>query len=172
MQYSLESLKKRHRVPGILLDAQLLVLWIAGTVSDELSATHKRLAEYDIMHFHALRELLSHFPRLVTTPHILTEASNLATFVSASLRSRVLDALGMLVSSTGGLPEVKERHKPASKLCQEPHFSILGLADAAVIDAARRRVLVVSDDNGLLMTLKTENLAYLSLLRPFNQIAF
>lgn len=172
MQYSLESLKKRHRVTGILLDAQLLVLWIVGTVSDELISTHRRLREYDTMHFHALRELLSHFPRLVTTPHILTEASNLAAYFSSSLRDHVLDALRVLVSFKDGLPEVKERHKPASKLCQEPHFSILGLADAAVIDAARRRVLVVSDDNDLLMTLKTENLAHLSLLRPFNQIAF
>lgn len=56
----IEQLAVQHRETGVLVDAALLVVWIAGAVDRKLIARHRRLAtRYKIEHYDALLSSLS-----------------------------------------------------------------------------------------------------------------
>lgn len=162
----IEELAVRHRETGVVVDAGLLVLWIAGSVDRSLIARHKRLATYNLEHYDALCFIMSRFSRLLTTPHVLTEASNLARQTSQPARDQLLEALAQVVAAAGECRKVWEKHTPAQVLCQRPDYVVLGIADTALIDVAREcGALVVTDDNMLLARLQQERLGSLSILR-------
>jgi len=162
----IEELAVRHRETGVVVDAGLLVLWIAGSVDRSLIARHKRLGTYRMEHYDALRFILSRFSRLLTTPHVLTEASNLAGQTSQPARDQLLEALAQMVAAAGESQKVWEKHTPAQVLCERPDFVLLGIADTALIEVAREcGALVVTDDNMLLARLQQEELHSLSILR-------
>lgn len=62
----------------ILIDANLLVLYVVGRASRDYIEKRKRLSEYVAEDYDTLLEVMSRADEVVVTPHILAEASNLA----------------------------------------------------------------------------------------------
>jgi predicted nucleic acid-binding protein len=163
----IEELAAQHRETGVLVDAAPLVLWIAGAVDRNLIARHKRLAtRYGIEHYDALRLVISRFSRVIVTPHVLTEAIDLARQTGQREQEQLTEAFAQVVSGAGESQKVSETYVPASVLCQRPDFVILGIADTAIIEVARDRgALVLTDDSALLARLDQQKLSSLSILR-------
>ena len=63
---------------AVVLDANLLVLFVVGIASPSYIAKHKRLAAYTENDFALLTDLLSAAGSVIVTPNIVTETSNLA----------------------------------------------------------------------------------------------
>ena len=161
----LEELARRHRDAGVLLDAGLLVLWIVGTIDEKLIARHRRLTAYHVEHFHALRWIVVRFSKIVTTPHVLTEASNLSRQTNQDASGQILGALAQVVQAELRENEVREEFVPARELSRRPQFTTLGLADSAIVNAARQGALVLTDDGELLAEIDAQGLSAVSIRR-------
>lgn len=63
---------------GVIVDTNVLLLFFVGKYEPLLIAKHKRTRQYSIEDFQILEKFLKLFQnRIITTPNILTEASNL-----------------------------------------------------------------------------------------------
>ena len=114
----------------VLLDANLLVLWVVGHASRDYIGRHKRLRAYDLADFDSLTRMLAPPVQIVVTPNVLTEASNLIAQIPGPARTDVRTALRAVI----GL--VEERHVPSGHAARREVFLTLGLTDAALLTEA------------------------------------
>ena len=77
----------------VLLDANLLVLFVVGAASIDYIERHKRLRVYTPCNYHLLVGLLSSAASVCVAPSRVTEASNLARHIDEPARSEVSEAL-------------------------------------------------------------------------------
>ena len=91
--------------------------------------------------------LTASFHKLITTPHVLTEVSNLAV-----LHGKELSAFRTWFKNT--VPQMLEFYDESRRLVEEESFHSLGLADAAINLASRHNFLVLTGDLDLHVTLR------------------
>ena len=127
----------------LLIDTNLLVLFVVGTASKEYIAKHKKLTEFTVEDYDLLVKLIARASEVLVTPNTLTETSNLAAYIGEPARSKVLDVLRTV--STGS----QERYVPSSEAARRSEFIRLGLADAALLEAtaAEKVTLLTADFN-------------------------
>jgi hypothetical protein len=146
----LDRLARQHRDAGILLDSNLFVLWIIGTTDINLISRHKRTSDYDEKHFQALILLLTRFPTVIVTPHILTEVSNLCSLIDSRLQLLIRETFQTVVQEDF----IVELDIHSKEACSTEAFLQLGLTDAVIKNHVDKRVLVVTDDQPLLHALQ------------------
>jgi hypothetical protein len=84
------GLRDRYRARGILVDTNLLLLFFIGLFDRGQISRFKRTKTYTGEDFDVLDRFLSQFARLITTPNILSEVSNLSGQLGEPVRSRCL----------------------------------------------------------------------------------
>ena len=62
---------------SVLVDANLMLVFVVGSYEPLYVSKHKNTRGYSSEDFYLLRELLAQTHARITTPHILTEVSNL-----------------------------------------------------------------------------------------------
>lgn len=144
----------RQHQAGVLLDTNVLLLHLARQVSEAYVGEWKRTAELlEPIYGDILDVVLASAKKLITTPHVLTEASNLASEpVKPKLRELV--------------PEVEERSISARVVAQDVAFLRLGLADCALLTMAGgawRKPLIVTVDGPLTLELERRSLPFVNL---------
>jgi hypothetical protein len=137
---------EKHRANGLLIDTNLLLLYLVGRTNKNRIQTFKRTQQYTIDDFDLLEILVSRFATLITTPHLLTELSNLAT-LQGTERSRLNALFKQIVEQT------QEFYDESRRIVSDAAFNRLGLADAAITTLCRRNVLVLTDDLALYLGL-------------------
>jgi hypothetical protein len=150
------SILNRYRGKRILLDANLLLLWLIGTFQRTRIEVFKRTASFSTIEFDVLSSLLLEFRTIVTTPHVLTEVSNLANSLPENVKSAWFDHFSMRIAA---LEEILE---PASKIAQQTSFNPFGLTDAA-IQHASVDTLVLTEDFRLSGYLNAQGIVCLNL---------
>ena len=133
--------------PSLLLDTNLLVLFVVGSVGHESIRSHKRTHAYVSEDFELLCRFMSGFRRTVVTPNILTEASNLISQTKEPLKNKVMLTLQALVST------LREEYVPSAEGVAIPEFLRLGLADCGTLCCAGSVSSVLTDDFDLYMEL-------------------
>lgn len=139
------------RCAGLLVDTNLLVLWVVGSVNRRRIRTFKRTRQYDDSDYDLLNRVIADFGRrLFTVAHVMAEVSNLTDLPGEELgRSRAL--------LKGALNRIEEPTLPSVRAADERNYQTLGLADAAIISAAREhRCAVLTDDQSLYLALEHE----------------
>lgn len=111
----------------ILIDTNLLVLFVVGIYDTRYIAKHKNVSDYSIEDFESLCILLEGSD-IVVTPHILTEASNLLWQTSAPHKHHIRKVLGDLI------PRSVEHHLQSTSIVLSDHFPALGLTDAGILE--------------------------------------
>lgn len=148
----------RQHQAGVLLDTNVLLLYLARKISPGYAEGWKR-TPFTARHGDVLDAVVAAaHGRLVTTPHVLAEAGNLAS-------EEVKRLLQGLVAT------VEERTLEARLVGKDPVFLRLGLADCGLLTMAgrhRRRPLIVTVDGPLTVELERRNLPVLNL----NHIVF
>lgn len=142
---------RQHRA-GVLVDTNLLLLLLAGTVDRNLIGRWKRTQTYVEDDFDLLNELLESHRGFVTTPHISAEVSNLATSLSKQDHERFFKLFA------GYLRETEERSVAARDVALVDVFARLGLTDTVIVRFKRRRPLVITDDLPLALHLERQRL--------------
>lgn len=114
---------------GLFIDANLLVLLVAGATDRALIARHKRLMEFTTDDYDHLTNLVLRFDRVLVTPNTLTEASNLLAQHGDPERSRIFGTLRFLIE------DAKEIMIASVDAARNPGFERLGLTDTALLEA-------------------------------------
>ena len=102
-------------------------------------SSFKRTQSYNTEDFELLERLLGHFGKLVTTPHVLTQVSDLAT-----LQGKELSAIRALFKIE--VEVMEERYEGSRELVRDVSFERLGLTDAAIATLCHGNVLVLTAD--------------------------
>jgi hypothetical protein len=134
------ALIEKHRGKGVLVDTNLLVLLLVGSVNTNRIRDFKRTQDFTVEDFHTLRSLVEWFGTpLVATPHILSQVSDLT-----DLPGRERTVICQLFKST--IEVVEETYDPAKLLAQHPLFERFGLGDASIAAVCARDVVVLTAD--------------------------
>ncbi len=137
---------------GLLIDTNLLVLFIVGKVNPKRLESFKRTRAYDGAAYDLLVKEMAGFPRIYTVAQVMAEVSNL-TDMDGPERSEARRILAEFIAV------VHEPHVASVHASKSRSYRDLGLTDAAISVAAREHECVVlTDDLGLFLSLTSEGL--------------
>jgi len=136
----LESLFQKYKSRGVVIDANLLLLYFVGSHDPGLISRYKRTRVYSEDDYYLLKELIDYFDRIITTPNILTEVSNLSGQLGEPIRQPYFDTFKQKVSI------LDETYCAATEACRCTHFNRVGLTDAVIMQISEGQYLVITDD--------------------------
>jgi hypothetical protein len=142
----------------LLLDTNLLILYLVGSYDLERINSEKRTNTFTKEDYFALRDFLKNFD-LVVTPNILTEVANLADTLNKKTATRLFAYLGLLISRWD------ESYVPSNSI-HNPTFLKFGLADGVIHKLAESGIIILTVDLPLYHYLAGLNLAAIN----FNHI--
>lgn len=123
-----------------VVDANLLVLLIVGSVQPELIGRHKRLGQFEVEDYYMLLDLLRDVDRVVVTPNTLTETSNLLGFAGRANTVQLAEGLRRFIDSCA------EVYVPSDEAMRRSEFVYLGLTDVGLLEiVSRDRPLLTVD---------------------------
>lgn len=133
----------RNLQRGVLIDTEPLLLFFVGACDKNRIKTSKCTKKFTVDDYDLLIRFTSKFRRIVTTPNILTEASNLLGREPDKLKRDFHILFSYYVRG------FEERFTPSKKIVIHKHFSKFGLTDLATLDNAKGRYLVLTVDLAL-----------------------
>ena len=119
-----------------------MLLWLVGRKWPARIGTFKRTQAYDLQAFLILDAFLSQFQRIVTTPNVMTEVSNLAGALDQGSRREFFAHW----RDVAGAALADERYVESEAARQAPSFPRLGITDAAIEVLAGRGNGILTDD--------------------------
>lgn len=138
------GLVRKHKTAGCLLDSNLLLVYLTGLCDPDVER-FKRTSDFSKQDFALIASLLQFFDRRVTTPNIVTEASNLLSHMPQHHRNRATQGLSEFVVSAD------EIYIPSRQATDDEAHARLGVSDVATIKSAHQtpEPLVLTTDLAL-----------------------
>jgi len=124
---------------SLLLDSNLLLLWITAQYNLRLLATFKRVQMFTQEDALLLAWIIDQFDAVVTTAHVVTEASNLGNSLSSNSRHGWFTALSEFSTTT-----LEETH-PLNALASCEEFIRFGVTDCALTDLSSKYQVLTTD---------------------------
>jgi hypothetical protein len=133
---------EKHRSKGLLLDTNVLMLYLAGLTNRDLIKTFKPISSYHYLQndFDRISDIVSFFTRLATTPHILTEVSNHSDKLKGADRLNFCKVIQLFTAKSD------EYCPPSKELSQREYFPKFGLTDTAISEIAPGKFFVLTTD--------------------------
>jgi hypothetical protein len=133
---------QKYRSKGLLVDTNLLLLYLIGVARPDRVTTFKPITNQGFIweDFERLNRIVSGFNRLITTPHIMTEVSNHLGKTKGQDRHDLCQIIRRLTQLWD------ERYATSAALSQRDEFAKFGLTDTAISEAAPGRFLVITVD--------------------------
>jgi len=85
-------------VPKLVVDANMLLLFIVGSTNPQLLGVAKRVKEYRPSDYAILFTYLSTFSEIILLPNTVTEVSNLLGYLAPDRRQRCMELLALLTA--------------------------------------------------------------------------
>jgi len=144
---------ERYRSKGLMLDSNLLLLHLIGSVNDSFvgSGRYNKLSGFNTQQVLILNQLIAEFGSVVTTAHILTEVSNLVGDLHDLGRRQIW---GQFVST---LEVIGEQSISSYQVARRAEFQYLGLTDT-VLAAMSEEFLIISNDGRMVDLLRQREL--------------
>jgi predicted nucleic acid-binding protein len=120
----------------LLLDSNLLLLWITARFDMRLLATFKRVQMFTQADAFLLAWIIDQFKSVVTTTHVVTEVSNLGNSLSSQTRFALLSDFS---SNT-----LEETHS-LNSLATRDEFVRFGITDCALSSLAGKYQVLTTD---------------------------
>ena len=144
------------------MDTNLLLLFFVGYYDRGLIERWPRTAgRFASVDYDTLLLLLEGFDKIVVTPHILTEVSNMLGYLAEPAKTECRVRLALVIRTL-----MEETRTPGTDLIELRAYLPFGIADASISDAATDTYLVLTDDFDLYGYLQNEGVGVLN----FNQI--
>lgn len=140
MTDGLTALVSPVRGRDVLIDTNILLMYIVGTLDPRLIPMFKRTKMFTLDDYTILCRFLQHFRSIVTVPNILTEVSNLAGQMAEPRRTRVFQIFSQAVQV------IREQYVQSTIAVENSAFLRLGLTDVVIAKIAEGGVLVLTDD--------------------------
>ena len=145
-----------HRRAGLLIDTNLLVLFVVGSVNPDRIERFKRTSQYTRSDYQLLLRVLDRFEPLYTSAHVMAEVSNLTDLTGGErllARRKLKDMLAIL----------QEPWMPSVRAAQSARYESLGLTDAAIMALAREhKCAVLTADFNLYQALSGDGIPVLN----------
>ncbi len=132
------SLIGKYRSKGVLIDANLLIGLLVGRLDPKYLPHCRATKNFTQDDFDRLALLVSQFDKIITTPHILTEVSNLAGRLPHPLDTEFRAMFGRVLET------FSEQSRPAADIGRHEHFVRFGLTDTAISMIAPGSYLVLT----------------------------
>jgi len=123
---------------GILIDANLLTVYIVGMLGRGEVEKFKRTRGYTSDDVKGIDDLIRQFGWICTTPHVIAEVSNLLDWLDSGKRQRANELLAKAALSTLG-----EIFKASKEIVATQVYFKLGVTDAGLFLTAREQKLVL-----------------------------
>lgn len=130
----------KYKNKGIVIDTNILLLWIVGEVNRARIVKFKRTQQFVPEDFDLLLEIISHFNQIITTPNILTEVNSLMNQLGEPERSQALAVFAQ------GIPQLNEKYLESQEIVTEESFVKFGLTDCGIVKIISNQYLVLTDD--------------------------
>lgn len=139
--FPLKALIQRHASKGLLIDTNVLLMYLVGLHDPNYIPQFKRTQKYTEQDFAIARGFIRHFHSLITTPHVLSELSNLSRGVQAHRAEQYFRSLVQV------LTEAREEYVRKDCLLGHAKLPLFGFTDLSILEAAKRlRCLALTDD--------------------------
>lgn len=129
-----------YKTKGLLVDTNLLLLYFVGEYDLDRISRFKRTMTFTADEFLLLTMFLDLFEKLITTPNILTEVSNLSGQLPEAIRSLFWEDF------SGRMPRLQETYTASTTISASAPFTKLGLTDSGIVDLVKDKYLVLTDD--------------------------
>lgn len=140
----------RYRNKGILIDSNLLLLYFIGKYNKTLIQRFKRTQKYVTEDYELLTAFIKDFTKIITTPNILTEVSNLSGNLENDVKTRYF------FEFAEQLEVLDEFYTPSRDIGKLEHFKKYGLTDSGIVHLVKGKYLVLSDDLPLVNYLQSK----------------
>jgi len=152
----------RYQNKGLLIDTNLLLLYFVGAYDPERIPRFKRTMSFTVDEFWLLAKFYSTFNKVITTPNILTEVSNLLGQLSEDLRQSFYTEFAKRI------PDFEEHYTTSARVSAADHFIRFGLTDSGIADLVQGNYLVLTDDLRLARYLENRQIDVINFnhLRP------
>lgn len=138
----IEEFKNKYLKSGIILDSNILLLLVVGRINPKLIKDNNCLSKYNEEMFSELNAFISIFKKIIVTPHILTELSNL--YFSSMHKASDLSKCEKLLRILKDLYEIQIMK---DNIINEKSFCKYGITDIAIVNAAKRnKIGILTDD--------------------------
>jgi hypothetical protein len=152
-----ETLIDRYKSKGVLIDADLALLYLVGGYDLRLigDGKYNKLSNYSVSDYRLLLGLMKELKKSVTTPHVLTEVSNLTSDLPEQTKA---DCLKKFYET---FVEIDELTIPSLDAAQRQEFPFLGLTDGGLAIVSDQ-YLIVTDDARLVKKMNESGLEALN----------
>ena len=134
-----EDLLHQYRNTGIILDINMFLLHFVGSLNPQIIPTFKRTDSFAIEDFYTLQAILAFAPKVVTTPNILTEVSNLLGQLPDHQKLPCFDLFA------AGIEFLDERYLESKPITLMGEFRRFGITDAGLMSLAKEHLIVTID---------------------------
>ncbi len=152
---NIQVLIYKYLQKGILVDTNILLLFFVGLTNPDRISRFKRTQQFIREDYELLIQILNQFPRVVTTPNILTEVNSMLNQLGEPERSAAFLVLKQFLA-IGSVFE--ECYVPSSQVAQQSDFVRFGLTDCGISEVANDRYLILTDDLKLANTLQSQGI--------------
>ncbi|HEY0083586.1 MAG TPA: PIN domain-containing protein [Pyrinomonadaceae bacterium] len=136
----LDYLLARYKSKGVLIDTNLLLLYLVGMYDPQRIPKFKRTMIFAIEDFFTLLKFFEYFKEVITTPNILTEVNSLANQLPDNIKVAFYPKFAEQIAN------LQEHYIESTKVSFTPHFLKLGLTDSGILSLAQDQYLVLTDD--------------------------
>lgn len=138
------SILGRYKSRGILVDSSLLIVYLVGTFDRRQLVNCRAIkSSFTEAEFRLLARIIAQFDRLVTTPHILTEVSNLSGKLPLDLHVKFRTFFAQIIA------RLNETNVAALNIAADRHFLRFGITDTAISLVAPGHYFVMTEEIAL-----------------------
>ena len=153
-------LVERYCSRGVLVDTNILLLYFVGSYQPDLIPRFKRTDQFTVEDYYLLKSLLARFKSVFTVPNILTEVNSLSGQMPQPTKEQYFGQFAKQIEL------LDERYLASAAVSQVEEFPKLGLTDSVIMELARDKYLVLTDDSKLYRYLANDGIDVMS----FNHI--
>lgn len=146
------ALLSKYKSKGILIDTNILLLYLVGLVNRERIPRFKRTAQFIPEDYNLFLQIVDGFQKVITTPNILTEVNSLANQLGEPERSQCLLIFTKLIA------QLTEEYIESKVIAKQEMFFRFGLTDCGIMYLAKDKYLVLTDDLKLSLYLKAQGI--------------
>lgn len=136
----------------MVLDSELLLLFVVGTTGRGYVSKHRRLRAYSEKDFELLLKVISNATEVLVTPNTLSETSNLLAYAAEPMRSELFQAFALIITDSS------ERYVPSSDASTRSEFVRLGLTDSALLAVSSTGNTLLTADLDLYLAASSQGL--------------
>jgi len=134
------QLVAKYARKGIVVDTNLLLLLFVGYTNRDRIQRFSRTEKFTPDDYDCLGKFLGAFEKIVVTPNILTEVNSMLNQLSDPDRSKCARLFSQLIS------KYDEQYVVSQEVAKQESFVRFGLTDCGIVDVAKDKYLVITED--------------------------